>query len=82
MRGLRSPPKNRMTLRADGFKPTHDGMDIDGKKISPNKYFRIYRFPEFRIPGNIHPNGDSCTFMDIELKIRHDRSLTPQIFKR
>ena len=41
------PPKNRMTLRADGFKPTHDGMDIDGKKISPNKYFRIYRFPEF-----------------------------------
>ena len=41
------PPKNRMALQADGFKPTHDGMDIDGKKISPNKYFRIYRFPEF-----------------------------------
>ena len=46
--GHREPiPENSITLRTDGFKPTHDGMDIDGKKISPNKYFRIYRFPEF-----------------------------------
>lgn len=55
---------------------------FDGEEISPNKYFRIYRFPEFRNSGNIHSKGDSCTSMNIELKIQHDQSPTPQIFKR
>ena len=55
---------------------------FDGEEISPNKYFRIYRFPEFWNSGSIHSKGDSYTSMNIELKIQHDQSSTPQIFKR
>lgn len=55
---------------------------FDGEEISPNKYLQIYRFLEFWNSGNIHSKGDSCTFMDIEMKIQHDESSTMQIFKR
>ena len=42
----------------------------------------ISGFTDFRNSGNIHPKRDSCTFMDIALKIRHDKSSIPQIIKR
>lgn len=53
--------------------------------ISMEKRFlqiNISGFTDFRNSGNIHPKRDSCTFMDIALKIRHDKSSIPQIIKR
>lgn len=54
------------------------GYSIEKRFLQIN----IYRFTDFRNSGNIHSKGDSCTFMDIEMKIQHDRSSATQIFKQ
>lgn len=84
MRGLRRTPgtnPQKTHYLADRWIQTETwqhGYSIEKRFLQIN----ISGFTDFRNSGNIHPKRDSCTFMDIVLKIQPDKSSTPQIIKR